>query len=163
MLAGRMGGTAPYGWEGDRVTLADYVANTVLRLGGRGLEPRELEDIASFLLAMKGPSHRDAAQEELVQRGRSLFEDAEQGCSGCHLGGAGTDGSPHAIAHHKADSIKGFDTPSLRFISGTAPYFHDGRYASLEELLADPDSRMGKTAKLADGDRAALAAYLRSL
>ena len=35
--------------------------------------------------------------------------------------------------------------------------------SSLEELLADPDSRMGKTAKLADGDRAALAAYLRSL
>lgn len=47
MLAGRMLGTAPYGWEGDRATLADYIANTVMRLGGRGMEARELEDLAS--------------------------------------------------------------------------------------------------------------------
>ena len=56
-----------------------------------------------------------------------------------------------------------FDTPSLEFIGGTAPYFHDGRYATLEALLADPESSMGHSASLPAEDRAALAAYLRSL
>jgi hypothetical protein len=55
------------------------------------------------------------------------------------------------------------DTPSLRFMGGTAPYFHDGRYRTLEELLADRESVMGHSASLPVGDRAALAAYLRSL
>ena len=59
--------------------------------------------------------------------------------------------------------MQAFDTPSLRFIRGTAPYFHDGRYPTLEALLADPASTMGHTASLQEPDRAALAAYLRSL
>ncbi len=163
MLAGRMLGTAPYGWEGDRATLADYIGNTVVRLGGKGLEPRDVEDLASYLLVMKGPSHGDALKEDLVRRGKALFEDPGQGCSGCHLGGKGTDASPHEIAHHPSDSLPVLDTPSLRFLSGTAPYFHDGRYGTLEALLADPNSRMGHTASLAAGDRTALAMYLRSL
>jgi DNA-binding beta-propeller fold protein YncE len=163
MLAGRMGGTAPYGWEGDRATLADYIGNTVTRLGGRGLEPREQEDLASYLLVMKGPSHRGVQDEQLVRRGEEIFNDPGQGCSDCHLGGIGTDATNHGLAHHKNDAIQAFDTPSLRFVSGTAPYFHDGRYATLEALLADPGSPMGHTAALAERDRQALAAYLRSL
>jgi mono/diheme cytochrome c family protein len=163
MLAGRMAGTAPYGWEGDRATLADYIGNTVTRLGGKGLEPRAQEDLASYLLAMKGPSHRTAQEEQLVQRGHQIFTAAEQGCSNCHVGGIGTDATTHHLAQHKTDTIANIDTPSLRFVSGTAPYFHDGRYETLEALLADPTSIMGNTASLGDADRRALAAYLRSL
>jgi cytochrome c peroxidase len=55
------------------------------------------------------------------------------------------------------------DTPSLRDVGRTAPYFHDGRYLTLEALLADKDSRMGATASLSDPERAALHAYLESL
>ena len=57
----------------------------------------------------------------------------------------------------------GFDTPSLRFVSGTAPYFHDGRYATLRDLLASTDHDMGHTMHLSHGEREALAAYLESL
>jgi cytochrome c peroxidase len=57
----------------------------------------------------------------------------------------------------------GLDTPSLRFVAGTAPYFHDGRYKTLEELLAAPDHAMGESTRLSRQDRAALAAYLETL
>jgi cytochrome c peroxidase len=57
----------------------------------------------------------------------------------------------------------GFDTPALRFVSGTAPYFHDGRYATLEELLQGADGKMGHTLQLSRQDVTALAAYLETL
>jgi cytochrome c peroxidase len=62
-----------------------------------------------------------------------------------------------------ADRDQAFDTPSLRFVGGTAPYFHDGRYASLRALLVGADGAMGHTKQLSDDDLAALEAYLRSL
>ena len=64
---------------------------------------------------------------------------------------------------NRSDSPSAFDTPSLRFVGGTAPYFHDGRYPTLDALLSDPGSRMGKSASLPVADRVALAAYLRTL
>jgi cytochrome c peroxidase len=60
-------------------------------------------------------------------------------------------------------SAAGFDTPSLRFVGATAPYFHDGRYKSLDEVLIAPDHDMGGGATLGRGDRAALVAYLETL
>ena len=61
------------------------------------------------------------------------------------------------IAHRR------FDTPSLRFVSGTAPYFHDGRYPTLRALLVGSDGKMGHTAKLSPHELDALEAYLRTL
>jgi cytochrome c peroxidase len=55
------------------------------------------------------------------------------------------------------------DTPSLRHVARSAPYFHDGRFATLEELLAHTDGAMGTTRALSDDDRAALISYLRAL
>jgi DNA-binding beta-propeller fold protein YncE len=161
MLAGRLAGTAPYGWEGDRATVAGYIANTVERLGGKGLKAEDVDDLAVFLGVLKAPS-RPRPDAALASRGRELFEDAAQGCGTCHVGGA-TDAKVHGFSPTAKDIQTSFDTPSLEFIGGTAPYFHDGRYATLEALLADPESSMGHSASLPAEDRAALAAYLRSL
>lgn len=46
---------------------------------------------------------------------------------------------------------------------GTAPYFHDGRYATLGELLRETKGKMGWGADLGDDDLAALEAYLLTL
>ncbi|APR75606.1 Hypothetical protein A7982_00952 [Minicystis rosea] len=48
-------------------------------------------------------------------------------------------------------------------MSGTAPYFHDGRAATLEELIDENADRMGHTSHLSREDRAALIAFLRTL
>lgn len=56
-----------------------------------------------------------------------------------------------------------FDTPSLRAVALTAPYFHDGAVASLEELIARNNDRMGMTNQLDETQRRALVAYLQTL
>jgi cytochrome c peroxidase len=156
MLADRLVGTAPYGWEGEQATVTDYVVHTIGNLGGSGLAEAELEDLGRFLMVLEGPPHA-SADSEVVRRGRSLFEDSAAGCGACHSGRASTDTAVHDLGNVPVD------TPSLRFVRGTAPYFHDGRYPTLEALLADPASRMGHAASLPESDRAALAVFLRSL
>lgn len=61
------------------------------------------------------------------------------------------------------DAENKYKTPSLLFVGGTPPYFHDGSYATLEELIDKNDDRMGKTNHLSAEDKAALVAYLRTL
>jgi cytochrome c peroxidase len=87
------------------------------------------------------------------------------GCSGCHSTELGTsDRRLHDIASRaKTDSGTSFRTPPLLFVADTAPYFHDGRYPSLEALLDDNLDRMGNTSQLSPEDRAALLTYLRTL
>ena len=55
-----------------------------------------------------------------------------------------------------------FDTPTLEFVAGTAPYFHDGRYPTLHQLLVKSDGKMGHTKQLSSEDMDALEAYLRT-
>jgi DNA-binding beta-propeller fold protein YncE/mono/diheme cytochrome c family protein len=163
MLAGRLAGTAPYGWEGDQLTIGDYIRNTVSRLGGKGLDPLATDDLVAFLLTMKAPPSAPPTPVEvdLVAHGHDLFESDEQGCAGCHSGGASTDHVKHNLGTVAPGAE--VDTPSLRFLRGTAPYFHDGRYGTLDALLSDSRSHMGKSSNLSVVDRAALAAYLRTL
>jgi hypothetical protein len=56
-----------------------------------------------------------------------------------------------------------FDTPSLRHLADSPPYFHDGAAPSLAAVVADNRDRMGKTSHLSAHDREALVAYLKSL
>ena len=63
----------------------------------------------------------------------------------------------------QADAKGDFDTPSLRFVAGTAPYFHDGRYATLRDVLAHTDGTMGATSHLSDEEKDALEAYVETL
>jgi cytochrome c peroxidase len=109
---------------------------------------------------MPGPSAlgtRGAAAE--LARGREIFHSTEAGCSTCHgMDGQAPDGLRHAIS----ETVE-YDTPSLRFAGGTAPYFHDGRFGSLGDMLAATDGAMGKTHQLSPDDRRALETYLRSL
>jgi cytochrome c peroxidase len=169
MLAGRTDHTAPYGWLGKHDTLHDYVTGTFTRLGGSGLKGDDFDALVSYVGAMPSPNLQDqppldAKEQKLVERGRDLFFAERQGCSGCHVGGQGVDTIKHDVGSHAlADIDKQFDTPSLHFVAGTAPYFHDGRYATLDALLTSTDNQMGHTMNLSQRDVAALKAYLETL
>lgn len=82
------------------------------------------------------------------QRGSDLFFSEEADCFHCHSGALVTDLQFHnnglditpldigleAVTGNASDKGK-FKTPSLRNIAKTAPYMHDGRFNTLDEVL----------------------------
>lgn len=88
--------------------------------------------------------------EGAAQRGWEIFRD--RGCATCHSGDNFSDGEFHnvgiavpkkpgegdigrgKITNDPADNYK-FRTPTLRNVSNTAPYFHDGSVDSLEQAV----------------------------
>jgi cytochrome c553 len=178
MLAGRVAGTAPYGWLGAGSDVRGHLAETFRRLRGAGIEDREMEALVAYVTTMRGPGTGTGTGTGQVERGREVFASAEVGCAGCHLPDQGfTDGARHDVGSADDGSPKpfappgtiaarlvgAFDTPSLRFIGGTAPYFHDGRYATLSDALLGSDGHMGHVSQLSREDFAALEAYVRTL
>ncbi|WP_437306382.1 cytochrome C peroxidase [Sorangium sp. So ce388] len=197
VLMGRLVGTAPYGWEGDKKDLEGHFARTMSRLGGTGLRADERDAIFAYLRGMERPGEaaaspapaeeravpvgplppavqagaataaagEAAARADLAARGDVLFHSAGAGCSSCHLGDElTTDGARHDVrSATRFEAVRAFDTPSLRFVGRSAPYYHDGRYATLLALVEGVDGTMGHTAHLSAEERRALVAYLESL
>jgi cytochrome c peroxidase len=92
------------------------------------------------------------------------------------LGGASGDAGREAVTGRETDRGK-FKAPSLRNVALTAPYMHDGRFTTLEDVIAHYDHGVVRTANLdpnlakhpAAGlqltaeDQRALVAFLRTL
>lgn len=165
MLAGRLEGTAPYSWNGENPDLEHHVKDTFERLSGQGLHGMELEALLAYVSSVAPPSITPTSGDALAMRGREIFHSEEAACSSCHTEDAGySDGHKHDVGSRAvADKGKKFNTPSLRFLSGRAPYFHDGRYQTLGELLRESDGRMGHTAHLSNEDLKALESFLLTL
>jgi DNA-binding beta-propeller fold protein YncE len=158
ILAGRMVGTHPFKWDGTDATLRDSLTSTMKRLGGAGLSKRETDSLAAYLevLPTVRTPRRDNRQ---VARGRMLFE--AEGCTGCHVGPSYTDQQRHKFSGTLQES----DTPSLRGLAASAPYFHDGSATTLEALLRDRGAvhGMADTTRLNDQQVADLSAFLETL
>jgi len=164
MLAGRLQNTAPYGWTRHAPTLHDYVSDTITRLRGNGLDDVEMHALEAYVLSLSLPSAARRPEVALAARGKDVFESSSAGCASCHAGAATTDGKPHDVGSRwRSEPERAFATPSLRHVARTAPYFHDGRYATLRELLTDGASAMGSTKHLDGRDLDALEAYLGTL
>jgi cytochrome c peroxidase len=106
------------------------------------------------ILSGNAPFDRHKAGEqdalsEAARRGMDVFFNVGR-CSVCHAGAQFTDGAFHNIGvgindekvdvgrfeHSKLLGDRGaFKTPTLREIARTAPYMHDGRLATLEEVV----------------------------
>ncbi|HEU4537742.1 MAG TPA: cytochrome C peroxidase, partial [Polyangiaceae bacterium] len=164
MLAGRATAAPPYSWNGGETTLHNHLGNTFERLSGRGLRSVELDALVAYVSQMPAPPQAAPADAAKVERGRAVFASREAGCATCHSGAAFTDGQNHDVgSKHEADRSAAFNTPSLRFVGGGGPYFHDGRFATLGDLLRKSDGPMGRAKGLAEADLEALEAYLNTL
>jgi cytochrome c peroxidase len=137
------------------------------------------------------PSTLDPAQ---VAQGEQLFH--QLGCPTCHAGAYFTDsgsGNPTLdltgiVALHDVGTCVttgtfvdvatpdelgdprgacAFDTPTLRGVSDSAPYLHDGRAATLADVFRLAPGMVGaidpSAAQLSASDQAAIVSYLQSL
>jgi cytochrome c peroxidase len=134
--------------------------------GNGGLRSMELDALADYVQTLAPPAAAPPkpAQAAKIARGSEIFHSQAAGCSGCHMGTVATDNDHHDVqSKTSSDKSGSFNTPSLRFVGGGGPYFHDGRYKTLHHLLTDADRKMGHTAHLSNDDLEALEAYLRTL
>lgn len=83
-----------------------------------------------------------------AQRGMQLFQSERLQCAQCHSGfnftnyaleRNGTDTTTTQEGRYRATLLPAdygrFKVPSLRDVAKSAPYFHDGRYATLQEVI----------------------------
>jgi YVTN family beta-propeller protein len=71
-----------------------------------------------------------------AQRGKSLFFSDKVGCAKCHPAPLYTDLQTYDVASKSpCDYRAEFDTPALTETWRTAPYLHDGRYATIKEVI----------------------------
>jgi YVTN family beta-propeller protein len=180
ILAGRLKGTGPFNWEGSQVVLQNNMVDTVHRMGGEGLTAEELASLEQFLLvglpAPLNPNVNGGTLTAVQARGKELFQDAKVACASCHTPGPGTDGLDQDIGtatdtDAQTASLRGaaqvgqFNTPSLAGLYRSAPYFHDGSAATLDQVMQRTSDlgKMGDTSGLTPADRDALTAYLLTL
>lgn len=147
-------------------------AETAVRSGIRYIQfaVRPEEDalaIDAYLKSMKpvpSPFLEGGAMSATALRGKEIFSQA--GCAACHPEPLYTDLKLHELGFARGmDEGKSVDTPTLVEIWRTAPYLHDGRAATLRDMLTvhNPDNRHGNTSGLDEQALEELIAYLLSL
>jgi YVTN family beta-propeller protein len=159
--------TAPYGWHGSSSTLADRIAGTLRTLHRHEPTDAEVADLAAYLRTLPPPRPlpQKAADKPAITRGRGLFQGKGQ-CAVCHRRAALDDGKLHDVGTRgTGDTQDRFDTPALLGVARTAPYLHDGRAKTLEEVFSkyNAKKRHGAAHRLTKRELADLLVYLKSL
>jgi Di-haem cytochrome c peroxidase len=163
--------TAPYGRDGRIASLREFTRHVIVEeFAGDEPTPRILDALVAYMdqfeflpnpkidrLGALTPAAGAAAK-----RGQTLFAKPfakmdGKSCASCHAPDAlFTDGRRHDIGSGGV-----FDTPTLLNSRFTAPYFHDGRYATLGDVVAHFDRSF--SLGLATHDKADLVAYLEAV
>ena len=131
----------------------------------------ELDAVRAYLRAapyIPSPWHRkaDGPLDDMAVRGKKHFEDA--GCASCHSPPLYTDLERYDVetANERTRGKGGeFDTPSLIELYRTGPYLHDGRAATLMQVLKDfnKNDGHGMTSDLTEQQLKDLEAFLMTL
>lgn len=147
-------------------------AETAVRAGIKYIQfaVRPEEDAVAIDLFLKSlnpvpsPWLENGNLSEAAVRGKELF--TQVGCAACHPGPYYTDNKLHELGFTRdLDEGKPVDTPTLIEVWRTAPYLHDGRAATLHDMLTtfNPEDRHGKTSDLNEQQLEDLISYVLSL
>jgi hypothetical protein len=159
---------APYGNDGRISSLRDFVRNVIVNeFAGPEPSPAILDALVAYIedidflpnLNLASGGHLTARSSAAEQRGEALFfkpfpHDPQLSCAACHIPTA-------AFVDHKQHTVGSgglFKTPTLINANFNAPYFHDGRYDTYDQVVAHFDRvfELGLSAQ----DRSDLVAYL---
>lgn len=124
-----------------------------------------VESLSEFERSPERTSSGELTAQALA--GKALFDN--QGCESCHSGHNLQDNQRHDVGSLQPNSGQGshlplanvgLDTPTLRGVWRTPPYFHNGQMATLDDVL---HSGHGLNRTLNDAEIQQLVAYLKSL
>jgi cytochrome c peroxidase len=163
-----VGQRAALSWAGTAPSLsANIRAIIVNRMKGPEPSPETLAALVAYLKSLGYPVNPNLkadgtptdAASAAAKRGFAVFDRA--GCKACHL-------PPTYDKKDLEDVFSGgtFKVPSLRVVSLTAPYFHDGRYKTLDEAVKfmwEYVQKAGTSEKLTDADLRDLVEFLKIL
>jgi len=133
--------TPPAMAEGVRMSAEEAVRSGIRHILFSNRPEEEALAIDAYLKSLRPvPSPRlvEGRLGPAAQRGQRLFESPRVGCVRCHPAPLYTDLKPHNVhSRGPMERTDRFDTPSLVETWRTAPYLHDGRYTTVEELLIE--------------------------
>ncbi len=170
--------TVPYNWSGTWDELADVEIKIRGLAAGMGLiegdvspplgDPHggrsdDLDLLTAYLTALQPPANPNRAPGWMLTRGREIFE--QQNCADCHVGPAGTNLQRYDVGTGLSELERAgmeFDTPSLRWLWLSAPYFHDGSAPTLHDVFTLSGAHQ-LIYDVSPEDIDALVAYLLSL
>ncbi len=159
---------APYGHDGRFASLRDFIRNVVVgEFAGPEPSPQILDALVAYVQEISflpnpnlatGGRLAEAASPA-ARRGEVLFHkpfprDASLSCAACHKPSAAF--VDHLV--HDVGSGGRFKTPTLINANLNAPYFHDGRYETYDQVVGHFD-RVFELGLSAD-ERSDLVAYL---
>ncbi len=160
--------TPPAMAEGVRMSAEEAVRSGIRHVLYSEPKEEDAEAIDEYLKSLRplpSPHLVEGGLSPAAQRGKELFFGAA-GCALCHSGPHYTD-----LQSHQADSPdeRGrrprLDTPTLIEAWRTAPYMHDGRYETIDEVLiiGRHGLRTPAAKRLTEEQLRELAAFVRSL
>jgi hypothetical protein len=168
--------TAPYLRAAPYPSLPDLHSVADTEFGGfqREVTWDRAEVAAAFIEGQPLPTNprqllpRESSQTEAERRGLQVYHKAE--CQRCHSFPATTNLAvvPNQVLFpgpEGPDYYEALDVPSLRALWRSAPYLHDGRAGSCEDILdqTNPLDQHGRTSGLSESERADLIEFLLSL
>ena len=173
--------TAPYKWNGGNPNLPTECGPRTEKYFWRSenYNDRILADLTAYINSLPARPNRwrlpNGQLTPAQARGKAIFERSVDNfgkpiplsnrCSSCHSGPLGTDRKSFDVGTRDPEDDSGlFDTPHLVNIALTAPYLHDGRAASLEEIwtLYNPQDQHGRTNDLTKDELNDLIEYLKT-
>jgi YVTN family beta-propeller protein len=159
--------TLPTAWLGIRENLEIHVRKALKFTLFSGLSEEKAQSIDAYLKAarpMPSPYLVNGALSDAALRGKRVFE--VERCQRCHMEPYFTDAEMHEVGTTRGvDAGKAVDTPSLLELWRSAPYLHDGRAATVRDVLlnethANIETRINR---LNDDEIDDLEAFLLSL
>jgi len=159
--------TAPAMWEGVRMSAEEAVRSGLAHILFAQRPEDEAADIDVYLKSLRPvPSPRlvDGRPSPAAERGRAIFHSERVGCDRCHPAPLYTDRREHNVGTRGPRSRRDrFDTPTLLEVWRTAPYLHDGRYATIEDLLVEGRHGLPRDGELSPQDIDDLVEFVLSL
>ena len=174
--------TAPFKWSGINPSLSRQCGPRLSVFFTRlaPFTPEQLSALDTYITTIPRPPNRyrpvGAPLTEAQRRGRTVFYRTkttdgrsipkEQRCATCHFPPLYTDRNMHDVGTRGPwDSHSKFDAPHLNNIYDSAPYLHDGKAATLEEIWTryNPLDQHGVTNDMTKDQLNDLIEYLKTL